>query len=353
MSWYKTITPLLYLLPPESAHGLAISMLKNGLIPTARRTSSSMLKTQAFGLEFPNPIGMAAGFDKNAEVIAPLLRQGFGFVEVGTVTPRPQSGNPKPRLFRLTEDEAIINRLGFNNNGCDYAARMLRKRPSYGIVGANIGKNKDSSDAKDDYLFMLKQFYGLSDYITINISSPNTPGLRNLQGREELNELLASIMLTREELAQQHRKIIPLLLKIAPDNSRQQLEDIAEVATHHGVDGLIVSNTTISARAELKSVYAGQNGGLSGKPLFEPSTEILRQMYRLTEGNIPLIGVGGIASGHDAYRKIKAGASLVQLYTALVYQGFGLVGQITQELVRLLEKDGLGHIRDAVGIEAR
>lgn len=313
-----------------------------------------MLAQNIFGLEFKNPVGMAAGFDKNAQVISPLLRQGFGFAEAGTVTPLPQPGNPKPRLFRLREDKAVINRLGFNNKGLDYFVKHFARRDhGLGIAGANIGKNKDTQEAAQDYVRGLNAVYPYADYITINISSPNTPLLRNLQEREPLSQLLSELINTKKQCALTHKKNIPLLLKIAPDIDAGQREDIAGTVLDKGIDGLIVSNTTISRPSSLQSIYKNETGGLSGSPLFGLSTSTLAEMYRLTKGKIPLIGVGGIASPEDAYLKICAGASLVQLYSALVYQGFGLVHAINHELPQLLKRDGFSHISEAIGSKSQ
>lgn len=347
MSFYKLIRPLVFLFSPECSHNFAISALKYGLVPFPKREEFPELETNVFGITFPNPVGLGAGFDKNAEVIAPLLDRGFGFIEVGTCTPLPQPGNEKPRLFRLCEDEAIVNRFGFNNKGANAFAENLQNRPEYGIVGANIGKNKTSTDATADYISMLEKIYGLSDYITINISSPNTPGLRDLQGRESLDKLLGAIMQKRNNLT---GKKIPILLKISPDTSTPERADIAEIALKHSIDGLIVSNTTIN-RDALQSSYAKESGGLSGKPLFKPSTEALRELYRLTMRKIPIIGVGGISSGDDAYKKIKSGASLIQVYSALIYEGIGLVPRINSRLCELLNQDGLKNISEAVGAD--
>lgn len=350
MSLYKLIRPLIFTLPAETAHNLSISALKCGLIQLPRPQKYQELETSLFGLTFPNPVGLAAGFDKNAEVISPLLNRGFGFVEVGTCTPLPQKGNDKPRLFRLAEDEAVINRFGFNNKGAELFVRNLINRPEKGIVGANIGKNKTSNDAVQDYIIMLEKVYGHSDYITINISSPNTPGLRDLQGKEELDRLLGAIMAKRRELP---GKIIPVFLKISPDTTTHQRADIAEMVLQHNIEGLIVSNTTIGSRDILQSQHANETGGLSGRPLFNSSNEALRDLYRLTMRKIPIIGVGGIFSGDDAYTKIKSGASLVQVYSSLVYEGFGLIPRINRRLCELLRKDGLKNISQAVGVDVR
>lgn len=352
MTIFNILKPALYRLSPESAHHLAIAALQWGMVPSIPAVHAESLRSTVWGIDFANPVGMGAGFDKNAVALHGLARQGFGFVEVGTVTPRPQVGNPKPRLFRLTEDEAVINRMGFNNAGMEPFIRGLGNRPAGVVVGANIGKNKDSSDAVADYLTLLQAVYGLSDYITVNISSPNTPGLRDLQHKSELDGLLAELMKQKAALQKKTGKNIPLLLKLAPDTSYEQREDMASVVMKHRIDGLIISNTTIGLRDNLKSADAGQTGGLSGKPLMALSTQMVKDMYRLTEKSIPIIGVGGIASAEDAYAKIRAGASLVQVYSALVFQGFGLVQQINERLVELLARDGFANVAEAVGVDA-
>ena len=335
---------LLRLLPAERAHNatLRLTGIAAPFLPKPE-ADDTRLKISVLGLSFPNPVGLAAGFDKNAAVPAAMAKLGFGFVECGTVTPRPQEGNPKPRLFRLVEDGAVINRMGFNNDGMEAAANNLSGR-GRAITGINIGANKDSSDRIADYVAGFRKLSPLADYVTVNISSPNTPGLRGLQNREDLTRLLAALTDARKTR-------IPLLLKIAPDLDAQALDDIADVVRQSGIEGLIVSNTTI-ARPALKSVHARENGGLSGKPLFAPSTEILRQMRRRLGNSVVLVGVGGISSGADAFAKIRAGASLVQLYTALVFQGPGLVTRIKRELISLLARDGFATIADAVGTGA-
>jgi len=348
MSFYKLIRPLVFLFEAETSHNLAIAALKFGLVKLPLRQNFPQLETKVFGINFENPVGLAAGFDKNGEVISALIKRGFGFVEVGTCTPLAQPGNPKPRLFRLEEDDAIINRFGFNNKGAKDFINNLKNRPKIGIVGANIGKNKTSTDSVADYITMLEKVYGLSDYITINISSPNTPGLRDLQGKEELDKLLGAIIAKRADLG---GKKIPILLKISPDTTKYQQEDIAQISLKHSIDGLIISNTTIGQRDVLLNDHAGETGGLSGRPLFKISTECLREMYRLTERKIPIIGVGGIFSGDDAYTKIKSGASLVQVYSSLIYEGFGLIPRINERLCELLHKDGLKNISQAVGVD--
>jgi dihydroorotate dehydrogenase len=318
------------------------------LVPAAP-ASDARLAAQAFGLGFPNPVGLAAGFDKDAEVPDAMLRFGFGFVECGTVTPRPQSGNPKPRLFRLGEDRAVINRMGFNNAGMEAAAMRLARRKPNGIVGINIGANKDTADRIADYRLAFARLAPRADYVTVNVSSPNTPGLRGLQNRDELTALLATLTAERARLSLR----TPLLLKIAPDLDAQALDDIAAVLGSAGIEGLIVSNTTIARPATLRSALAKEQGGLSGAPLFEPSTQVLREMRRRLGPSLTLVGVGGIASGAGAYAKIRAGATLVQLYSALAYEGPALVERIKRELLALLVRDGFATLADAIGADAR
>lgn len=340
---------MVFMLEPERAHHFALHILRMGVYPACshQKTYTALEQTIA-GIRFPNPVGMAAGFDKNAEAIAAIHRAGFGFVEAGTVTPRPQQGNPRPRIFRLEEDEAIINRLGFNNKGIDAFVgniRAVRAAHPHIVFGSNIGKNKDTEDPAEDYIKSLHEVYNLTHYITVNISSPNTPGLRAIQKLEVLEDFLTKIL--AEAAKYPERK--PIFLKIAPDVSKEELSDICALALKLKLDGLIVSNTTISRPDTLKSPHKSEAGGLSGRPLKSLANSTLRRAYLLTEGRIPLIGVGGISSPEDAYERIRAGASLVQLYSALIYQGFGLVPRILEGLERLLEKDGLGHIREAIG----
>ena len=348
---YPLIRPILRLLPAESAHRLSIAALSAGLGTLLRGRDSAapdppILGQRLFGLDFPNPIGLAAGYDKDARVPDALLRLGFGFVEVGTVTPRPQSGNPKPRLYRLEEDGAVINRLGFNSGGLDMAlARLAHRQDRSGIVGLNLGRNRDSRDAAADYEEGVRRAAGIAQYLVVNVSSPNTPGLRELQRRAALDALLHRLRRTLEENAGR----APLLVKIAPDLAADERRDIAEVVLAAGIDGLIVANTTLARPPDLGSGHAHEAGGLSGRPLFAPSTALLAEMYRLTQGRLPLIGVGGIASAADAYAKIRAGASLVQLYTALVFAGPALVGRIKRGLADLLRKDGYANIAEAIG----
>jgi dihydroorotate dehydrogenase len=371
VDFYRYAGPLLRRLPAETAHRLAIRALSLGLPACLGRAAPSgvasdgvaaaRLRQCLWGLDFPNPVGLAAGFDKNGEVWRQALSLGFGFVEIGSVTPQPQPGNPLPRLFRLPQAEAVINRMGFNNAGAEAMARLLAGRNGdanrRGILGINLGKNKTTEDAAADYEIGIRRLAPFADYLVINVSSPNTPGLRALQGRAPLQELIRR---SRQALtATVPGKAPPLLLKIAPDLTSEDLADIAAVALEDGpggaagLDGLIVSNTTITRPAGIDPVLAKEAGGLSGRPLFPLSTEILRQMYRLTEGRLPIIGVGGISNAAEAYAKIRAGASLVQLYSALVYQGPALVARINRDLVHLLAKDGFDNVSAAIGADHR
>ena len=343
----------LYALPPETAHNAALRALEYGLAGRRAEPDDPILSTTVFGLKFSNPIGLAAGFDKDARVIDAMLSLGFGFVEAGTVTPQPQSGNPKPRLFRLDQDRAVINRLGFNSGGvAPFAQRLIKRqrRPhAPGIVGANVGKNRDTADGAADYVACIEQLAGLSDYLVVNLSSPNTPGLRGLQARAPIEDLLRRVLLARRRAAPHPDRPPPLLAKVGPDLSVDQLGDIAEAALGTGVDGLIVGNTTIERPPTLLSPQQFEAGGLSGAPLLAPSTQCLAEMYRLTKGKLPIIGCGGVASGADAYAKIRAGASLVQVYSALVFEGPSLVNRIKRELAALLRADGFARLSDAVG----
>jgi dihydroorotate dehydrogenase len=351
-NFYPMIRPVLRRLPPEAAHALTVRALEVGLgrfmtARAARQPDPPILAQRLWGLDFPNPVGLAAGFDKDARVPEAMRGFGFGFVEIGTVTPRPQPGNPKPRLFRLEEDQAIINRMGFNSGGLYAAIGRLHRRPRTAIVGVNLGKNRDSGDAAADYAEGIRRAATVADYLVVNVSSPNTPGLRELQRRASLQTLLVPLLRARDE----SRRRVPLLVKIAPDLTPEEREDIASVALAAGADGLIVSNTTVDRPAGLVSPNAMEPGGLSGRPLFAASTALLADMYRLTRGGLPLIGVGGVASAADAYRKIRAGACLVQLYTALVFAGPGLVTDIKVGLVELLRRDGFTCVAEAVGAQ--
>ncbi|MEG9884781.1 MAG: quinone-dependent dihydroorotate dehydrogenase [Hyphomicrobiales bacterium] len=345
--------PLFYAIDAERAHELALAALEFGLARAAPVYRDERLSVRAFGRDFTNPLGMAAGFDKDAKAPMALLRLGFGFVEVGTVTPRPQLGNPKPRLFRLVPDRAIVNRMGFNNDGHDAVrARLAALTWRKGVIGVNIAANRDSKDRIADYECGVEVFHDLADYLVINISSPNTPGLRDLQTHEAIGELLSRVSVIRERRAKVANDRTPLLVKIAPELDEKQLADIAQSCLSHGVDGMIVANTT-TRRPNLRSPHARQTGGLSGAPLFAPSTAMLARLYLITGGKIPLVGVGGIDSAETAFEKIRAGATLIQLYTGLVYEGPGLVGRIIRELAARLKREGFARLADAVGTGAR
>ena len=327
---------------PERAHGLALSALNAGLGPRGGPFTSERLRTRVAGLDLPNPLGLAAGFDKNATALPALARTGFGFLEVGAVTPRPQPGNPRPRLFRLTEDRAAINRFGFNNDGMKQVAARLSSRPKDRVTGLNLGANKDSEDRAADFATVLRRCGPHVDFATVNVSSPNTEKLRDLQGAEALSALLAGVMEANAEL----RRPVPVFLKIAPDLTPDELTEIAEVANGAGIAGLVATNTTLD-RDGLHGPHAQEKGGLSGQPLFEKSTRVLAKLSTLTD--LPIIGVGGVGSAEQAYQKIRAGASAVQLYTALVYEGLSLVDEIAQGLDALLARDGFASVAEAVG----
>lgn len=330
---------------PERAHGLSLAALRSGLVPLPGVITSPRLATTLAGLVLPNPIGLAAGYDKNAVALDPLMRSGFGFLEVGAATPRPQPGNPKPRLFRLTEDRAAINRFGFNNDGAASISARLALRPKGPVpVGLNLGANKDSPDRAADFAAVLAACGPHVDFATVNVSSPNTEKLRDLQGRAALSALLAGVMDVRSTLP----RPIPIFLKIAPDLHDDDLADIAEVAVAAGLAGIIATNTTLS-REGLKSPHRDQMGGLSGAPLFEKSTRVLARLSQLTDGKLPLIGVGGISNADQAYAKIRAGASAVQIYTAMVYEGLSLAARIARGLDALLARDGFTKTADATG----
>jgi dihydroorotate dehydrogenase len=347
MTMMDLAVALLRLLPPETAHSLTVELSAAfaPLIPRAK-PDDPRLKTEALGFSFANPIGMAAGFDKNAAAYPAMFRLGFGHVETGTITPLPQPGNPKPRMFRLPADGAIVNRMGFNNKGMEAAAAHLMRRKAGGVLGVNIGANKTSEDRIEDYRIAYLRLAPLADYVAINISSPNTPGLRDLQAREELHRLLSTLAEARGTVMR------PLLLKIAPDLDEAALDDIAAEVLASRIEGMIVSNTTL-ARPGLKSPHADESGGLSGRPLLTPSTALLKGMRARVGNKLVLIGVGGVSCGADAYAKIRAGASLVQVYTALVFQGIGLLDRIKRDLIGLIERDGLSSIAQAVGTDAK
>lgn len=382
MNLYQIFRPLIFKLDAETAHNLAINFLKyfpNLATSCTINKQYKNLQQNLWGLDFKSPLGMAAGFDKNAEAVKALQQFGFGFVEVGTVTPKAQTGNDKPRLFRLAEDQAIINRLGFNNKGAEVfaknienlfyadshsacrnscaeknhknavATKNLQHKSHKNILGINIGKNKDTENAISDYILLLEKFYEAASYITVNISSPNTKNLRDLQKEDPLDLFLSALMSKKNELEKLHNKKTPIWLKVAPDLTIEEQKTIATIALKNKIDALIISNTTISRSENLKSKNAQESGGLSGQPLFEKSNEVLKNFYRFTEGQIALVGVGGITNAQDAYTKIKCGASLVQIYSGLIYQGFGAVEKITKELSELVKKDGLENISQARG----
>ena len=354
MDVYSPVVPLLRLLDPETAHRLTLRALAWGLGPTRRAAGDPILATRVWGRDFANPIGLAAGFDKDGLAAGPMLALGFGFAEVGSVTPRPQPGNPKPRIFRLPEDRAVINRLGFNSRGADAAARQLARWRARGLaapLGVNLGKNRDSADAAADYAEGARRLGRFADFLVITVSSPNTPGLRAHPGRAELEALLGRVREALAEAGPGPRP--PLVLKIAPDLGAEDLADVAAVALAQGLDGIIATNTTVSRPAALRGRHRDEAGGLSGRPLFDLSTRVLSEVYRLTGGRIPLIGTGGIANGADAYAKIRAGASLVQLYTAVVYDGPALLPRLEAELADLLRRDGFAAVAEAVGADHR
>ncbi len=344
--------PLLRALEPEDAHALAINALR--YVPVVRQAADPPeLAVRAFGLNFPNPVGLAAGFDKNAQVPDALLRLGFGFVEVGTVTPRPQAGNPRPRLFRLDSDEGVINRLGFNNAGAEAALKRLSARSGEaGIVGVNVGANRDSADRAGDYARLVETFAPVASYFTVNVSSPNTPGLRDLQQAKALDEVLARVFDAREKVRPRNGPV-PVLLKIAPDLPLNDLDDAVGIARKHRVDGMIVGNTTISRPGSLRERdKAKEAGGLSGRPLFKLATRMLAETFVRAEGAFPLIGAGGVNSGPTAIAKIKAGASLVQLYTGLVFRGLGVVSEIKADLLAALKRGHRNSLASMVGSDA-
>ena len=347
---YNSALKILRLFPPEMAHDLTLNILKYKKF-VSKNFEDPILSQHLMGLDFPNPIGLAAGFDKNAEVIQSMFSFGFGFIEIGTVTPKPQKGNIKPRVFRLKEDRAIINSLGFNNKGVTKVKKNLLKIQNTlltnKIIGVNLGKNKNSINAIDDYLLGMEKLGSLSSYITINISSPNTEGLRELQLKGKIEKLIKKILQKREQIESINKK--PVLIKISPDLNEDQLRDIALISLANNIDGLILTNTTAERTNKLISNYKTKVGGLSGKPLYLTSNTILKKMYNLTNGQIPLIGVGGISSGSDCYNKIKSGASLIQLYTALIYSGPILITNIKNELIDLIKTDGYKNISDVIG----
>ena len=350
---YRLARPALFALAPEDAHEATLKALEAGLYPRRFTGGDRRLAQRVMGLDFPNPIGIAAGYDKDARVPDAVLGLGCGFAEIGTVTPKPQDGNPRPRVFRLVADDALINRLGFNNGGHAAAlARLEARKRNGGIVGVNIGANKDSADRAADYVAGLKTFNAVASYFTVNISSPNTPGLRDLQAPAALDELLTRVMAARAELGATGAPRRPIVVKIAPDIAEDDVSAICERLIAHAVDAIAVSNTTL-ARPDLKSADAVESGGLSGRPLFARSTAMLARVHQATSGKIPLIGIGGIDSGATALAKIEAGATLLQLYTGLVYQGPGLIGDIKSHLVATLAREGQASITPLIGRRAK
>jgi dihydroorotate dehydrogenase len=356
MVYRSLVRPILFRLPPETAHEFALHSLS--LIPSrliARRFDNPISR---FGLLFPNPIGLAAGFDKNGIALRPLAALGFGFIEAGTVTYHPQPGNARPRLFRLSEDQALINRAGFNNDGAAAFARRVEQHRPDCVLGVSIGKSKITplEEATEDYLASFELVYKVADYIAVNVSSPNTPQLRELQQSEQLTALLSALQTRRQELQERHRKEVPLLVKLSPDLERRGLEMIVDVIEHSHIDGIIATNTTVSRdnlRTDAKRVAACGEGGLSGKPLSSRSTRMIAELYELTRGRIPLIGVGGIFNANDAWEKISAGASLVQLYTGFIYQGPNIAQEINEGLAKILAREGFTNLDAAVGCSAQ
>lgn len=349
---YPLIRPFLFMMDPEDAHELTLKMLGYGLGPQFFGPDDDILQTTVFGVSFPNPVGLAAGLDKQATRIDEFMGFGFGSVEIGTVTPLPQIGNPRPRMFRASNAKALINRFGFNSVGADAFAEHMKEwraksNRTHNPVGINIGKNKETVDDVVDYIACFEKVADYADFVVINISSPNTPGLRDLQGRQRLAELLGRVTEKRDEL----KPGLPILVKIAPDLTEDQQADIAAVVKDSKLQGMIVSNTTLARPSTIPDDVAKEAGGLSGPPLFGPSTRLLSTMYKLTEGQVPLIGCGGISSGEDAYLKIRAGASMVQVYTALVYEGPLVVQKIKRELAQCLRRDGFSSVADAVGAD--
>ena len=347
----RLVRPLLRTLDPETAHALALNALKLAPLPRPA-PDDEKLRVDAFGLTFPSPVGLAAGFDKNAEVTDALFRLGFGFVEAGGVTPKPQPGNPRPRLFRLDADQGVINRLGLNSEGVEAVAQRLAVRATApGIVGINIGANKDTADRAADYVACIEALAPHVSFLTVNVSSPNTPGLRNLQQASALDDLLSRVIDARERAAVGN-KPKPLLLKIAPDLTLGDLDDVVGVARRHRIDGMVIGNTTISRRNLRDAATAMEQGGLSGRPLFALSTRMLAETYVRAEGAFPLIGVGGVDSGAAAFAKTKAGASLIQLYSGLIFRGVGLIGAIKTDLLDFMRIGKLDSLADAVGRDA-
>ena len=344
---FSVLRPFLFKLDPETTHDLAIKSLKFNYLPRKmfEVEDEQILNIELLGKNFPNPIGLAAGFDKSGEVYNSLLKFGFGFIEIGTVTPLKQFGNPKPRIFRLEDDSALINRLGFNNDGIEIIKNRIKSEKKKGVVGINIGPNKNTKDQKNDFCIGLKNFFDIADYITVNISSPNTEGLRDFHDQEKLEDLLLAL----NKIKSENKINIPLLLKISPDIKDNHISEIADTAIKNDISGIILTNTTNSNKDKLISDFKIEEGGLSGEPLQQISTNIIKKFYKQLNGKIPIIGVGGVNSGKSAYEKIIAGASLLQLYTGLVYKGPSIVKDIKKELIQILKVEGLNNIKDAIG----
>lgn len=333
---------------PEVAHRLAIKFLKKNILPfqLLKFKGSSSLKTKVFGLNFDNPVGLAAGFDKNAEVYNSMFKLGFGFVEVGTVTPKPQDGNTKPRVFRLNKDKAIINRLGFPNEGMEKIYNRINTNPSQGLLGINIGPNKENATIQEDYLTCIKKFYDQADYIAINISSPNTPNLRDLHNLEKISNLINILQKYRND----EKKNKPILFKLSPDLNHNEIDSLSKIFLEKKIDGIILTNTTVEGKEHLNDLNRNEGGGLSGTPLHQISNEVIKNFYKNLKGQVPIVGAGGVCDGYTAYEKIKCGANLIQLYTAMIFKGPYIASRINKELANLLKKDGFKNISDAVGI---
>ena len=344
---FSILRPFLFNIDPETAHDLAIKSLKFNPLPSKmfEVEDEQMLKIRLLGKNFPNPIGLAAGFDKSAEAYNSLLRLGFGYVEVGTITPLKQFGNPKPRIFRLKDDYALINRLGFNNDGIEIIKNRIKSDGKKGILGVNIGPNKETKDQKNDFCLGLKNFFDIADYITVNISSPNTEGLRDFHDQEKLKDLLLAL----NKIKKENKTDISLLLKISPDIEDNHISEIVDVATKNDIAAIILTNTTNGNRDNLRSEIKKEEGGLSGEPLQQISTNMIKKFYKQLNGKIPIIGVGGVNSGKSAYEKIIAGASLLQLYTSFVYRGPSVAKDIKKELIKILKAEGLNNIKEAIG----
>jgi dihydroorotate dehydrogenase len=349
---FELARPLLYALDPEQAHELTLKSLEAGLYPRPSRADDARLRVTAWDLDFPNPLGIAPGFDKDARVPQAILGMGFGHAEIGTVTPKPQDGNPRPRVFRLIRDRALINRLGFNNAGHAAALARLRASKPSGVVGINVGANKDAADRVADYVAGVRAFYDVARYFTINVSSPNTPGLRDLQAPAALDVLLERVLQAREEMMASGQPKRPVVVKLAPDIAEDDLGAIVKVLVDRAVDGIAVSNSTLARTGLSEQTLAKEAGGISGRPLLHRSTVVLARVYQLTHGRIPLIGIGGIDSGAAAIAKLEAGATLLQLYTGLVYEGPGLISRIKQELLAYLDREKLTHVRELTGRRA-